>query len=60
LLGRLVIGLGLRHLGIGALQRHPVLPAKYALLEVNGVVMGRGVDAAVEREAFEERGGGTG
>jgi len=37
LLRRLVISLGMRDLGISALQRHPVLQATYVLFEIDAV-----------------------
>ena len=54
MLRRLIIRLGLRHLGIGALQGDPVLPAEQVLREVDAVlVRGRG-HAAVEGKGLVE------
>ena len=50
LLCGLVVGFGLRDLGIGALQRHPVLPAKQVLSQIDAVAVGRGDGAPLERK----------
>ena len=48
LLCRLVIRFGLRHLGIRALQSHPILPAKQVLSQVQAVAMSGRRHPAVE------------
>jgi len=56
LLRRLIVGLGLRHLRIGALQCHPIFPAENVLLEVEAVAMRGGIGSSIERETLEDRG----
>ena len=55
LLRGLVVRLGLRHLGVRALQGHPIFPAKHVLLEVDAVAMAWWCRPAHRRESSPER-----
>ena len=55
LFSRLVIRLGLGHLGVRAFKCLPVFPAKQALSQIDGVVVDCGLDFAAEGEALQHR-----